>query len=99
MGQYTEHWARYTQQQNRYTIQLLGLVLLLPAIALLGYGLSYLEGPLPSLLRSLCSGKVPFQLPAVRVAYAPRGTKLNPFQRAVPYRGHAFRSARLRSAA
>lgn len=51
MGQYTEHWARYTQQQNRYTIQLLGLVLLLPAIALLGYGLSYLtELAIPILL-------------------------------------------------
>ena len=40
MGQYTDHWAAYQRAANRRTLQLLGFVLLLPLIALLGYGLS-----------------------------------------------------------
>ncbi|MBK6488500.1 MAG: hypothetical protein IPF98_16975 [Gemmatimonadetes bacterium] len=40
MGQYTEHWAEYRRGSNRRTLQLLAFVLLLPLIALLGYGVS-----------------------------------------------------------
>jgi cobalamin biosynthesis protein CobD/CbiB len=40
MGQYTEHWAKYKRDANRRTLQLLGFLLFLPAIAVLGYLLS-----------------------------------------------------------
>ncbi|ROZ75381.1 hypothetical protein EEB15_15610 [Ramlibacter sp. WS9] len=40
MGQYTEHWAEYQRASNRRTLQLLGAMLLVPAIGLLGYALS-----------------------------------------------------------
>lgn len=40
MGQYTEYWSRYTKENARRTLQLLGVVAFLPVIALGGYGLS-----------------------------------------------------------
>jgi cobalamin biosynthesis protein CobD/CbiB len=39
MGQYTEHWARYTRESTRHTLRLLGTLLLLPVIGLIGYAL------------------------------------------------------------
>ena len=43
----------------------------------------------PSLLRSLCSGKVPSNCPQCGLRISKRN-QTEPFQRAVPYRGHAF---------
>ena len=40
MGQYTEHWARYKQESSRSTLRLFAILLCLPLIALLGFGLS-----------------------------------------------------------
>lgn len=42
MGKYTQHWAEYSRRSNRRTLQLLGVLLLLPLVAALGYGLSSL---------------------------------------------------------
>ena len=48
MGQYTEHWANYKRESNRRTRQLLGVLLCLPLIALLGFGLSQVtRGAIP----------------------------------------------------
>ena len=42
MGEYTAHWDKYKRDSNKRTLRLLGFLLLLPLIALLGYGLSSL---------------------------------------------------------
>jgi hypothetical protein len=40
VGRYTQHWLEYRQQSTRRTLQLLGILLLLPVLALVTYGLS-----------------------------------------------------------
>jgi cobalamin biosynthesis protein CobD/CbiB len=40
MGQYTEHWTKYKRESHRRTLHLLGVLLVLPVIATLGYALS-----------------------------------------------------------
>lgn len=42
MGEYTEHWEKYKRDSNKRTLRFLGFLLLLPLVALLGYGLSSL---------------------------------------------------------
>jgi hypothetical protein len=42
MGEYTAHWEKYKRDANKRTLKLLGFLLLVPLIALLGYGLSTL---------------------------------------------------------
>jgi Mn2+/Fe2+ NRAMP family transporter len=50
MGQYTEHWAKYRTDSNRSTFRMLGVLLCLPIIALVGYGLTqFTEWALPAL--------------------------------------------------
>ena len=42
MGQYTRHWEQYRHRTKQRTLRLLGVLLVLPVIALVGYGLSQL---------------------------------------------------------
>lgn len=66
MGRYTQHWADYQRATNRRTLRLLGVLLLLPVIALVGYGLSGFGWGLYVLLALLAAWLVLFTRLALR---------------------------------
>ena len=72
MGQYTDHWANYRRAANRRTLQLLAVLICLPAITAAGYGLSQItELAFPIFGILLVAWLVVFTILAVRSTKVP----------------------------